>query len=618
MRQLAVLTADVESKLRQSNSDLLSQFLSVRLHSHTHTHSHTRAHTQSTPTTTNKRKKDFSFSATPHRHTTQDKASGRLLLERLQWYQAQVSTATAPPVAAQSRSRSARVGDTLDSINSAMVPPPPRAHQQQQQQQQQLGVDEFVLNEQVLQQRLHKYLDQAGVRKFEAGVLQALDFAVQARLRSVLEALVRARRLRSHRLAGRTGNNRFTALPVRVTSDPGAALRFAERLMRAAEQYRATADEKALRQQQQQQPNNNGKENDTNDNDDDGDDDGDDDDDDDKEGDGGGDEDDDGEDDGEDDADADVDDKKRKRGGAKSKADPKGKRAKVAGDGAAAAPSEEMTQAEAARQARLERLKAQEEQRRQQASMDSAAAVALGNVGGAGASSVTGPSKEELQQKLKEREEIRDKIKKRLVELNFKESDRALLLKLRSLKAGPMEPPQVQQLRTLELRWEAFKKLSESASAFAKDIENIQQLLTGNTHQQQAESEAEHNASRLSELQSIVNQGTAPTAPVALPTPASVPEPPQPAAKRRRKPAAGDDEYAQPKAEPAVATRAAAAKPLYSVEPEAERPLEERLAAYVTPLITLDDCQLLRNTDIPSHVFDRFEIAQLKQSGARS
>jgi hypothetical protein len=29
MRQLAVLTADVESKLRQSNSDLLSQFLNV-------------------------------------------------------------------------------------------------------------------------------------------------------------------------------------------------------------------------------------------------------------------------------------------------------------------------------------------------------------------------------------------------------------------------------------------------------------------------------------------------------------------------------------------------------------------------------------------------------------
>jgi hypothetical protein len=287
-------------------------------------------------------------------------------------------------------------------------------HQQQQQQHQAQPIDEFVLNEAVLQQRMHRYLDQSGVRKFQAGILRVMDYAVQARLRAVLEALVRARHLRSRRLAGRSADGSFTTLPLRVTSDPGAALRYAERLMLAAEKYRAEADRRALRELKQQQraakkaaANNNSSSNNNNNN---GDGDGDEseefdddeeesdesdvvisnEDDDESE------EEEDDDDDDDDDPDADVDDKtkKRKRNAAAVKRGPgrKGKRAK-AGAEAAGGGTEEMTQAEAARRSRLDKLKALEEkerldklkahedEQRDDANKNSAVSFALGNVG---------------------------------------------------------------------------------------------------------------------------------------------------------------------------------------------------------------------------------------------
>jgi hypothetical protein len=508
--------------------------------------------------------------------------------------------------------------------------------------------DEFVLNDSVLQQRMHRYLDQSGVRKFQAGILRVMDYAVQARLRSVLEALVRARHLRSRRLAGRSADGSFTTLPLRVTSDPGAALRYAERLMRAAEMYRAAADRRALREQKRvkkaaAESNNNGdgdgdedeseefdddeEESDESDvvisnEDDDEEDEQDDDDDDD------------------DDPDADVDDKskKRKRGAAAVKRGParKGKRAKAGAAAAGASgPSDEMTQAEAARQARLDRLKALEEQQRERASMDSAASVALNNVG-------VVKDKDELQRKLKEREDTRDKLKKRLGELNFKESERALLLKLRGQKSGQMEASEVAQLRMLEVRWEAFKKLSEMVSAFAKEIENLNQQINADPEaerQRLLESEAEHLASRVAEQAAMV--GGVPVAPVtasASTTASSTAAEPAQSKRRRRggvKDEDDDDDYdegaaaggggggggggSELKIEPTTArTAAKAGLAFYNVEPEPELPLAERLAtpAYTTPQVTLDDCQMLRNTEIPSHVFDRFEIAQLKQRAA--
>jgi hypothetical protein len=542
-------------------------------------------------------------------------------------------------------------------ITSSTVPPPPpplsqqhqqvyqQQHQQQQQQQvvAQQGVDEFLLNDSVLQQRMHKFLDQSGVRKFQAGILRVLDYAVQARLRGVLEALVRARQLRSRRLAARGADGSFTSLPLRVTSDPGAALRYAERLMRSAEMLRAAADRRALRDQKRNKRNAENaatgdggggdddeseeeesdidEESDESDvvisNEDDDEDDDDDDDD--------------------DDPDADVDDKtkKRKRGAAAVKRGPgrKGKRSKVVTNDGAAGPSDEMTQAEAARQARLDRLKALEEQQRERASMDSAASVALNNVGVA-------KDKDELARKLKEREVTRDTLKKRLGELNFKESERALLLKLRGQKAGQMEKSEVAQLRLIEVRWEAFKKLSEMLSVFAKEIENLNQQLNADPEaerQRLLESEAEHLASRVAEQAAMVG-GVPPPVPIVSTAAATTATEPAPS-KRRRKASKNDDDDdddddydarggdnngggggggagSDLKIEPTTArTAAKAGLAFYNVEPEVELPLVERLAtpAYTTPLVTLDDCQMLRNTEIPSHVFDRFEIAQLKQ-----
>jgi hypothetical protein len=183
-------------------------------------------------------------------------------------------------------------------------------------------------------------------------------------------------------------------------------------------------------------------------------------------------------------------------------------------------------------------------------------------------------------------------------------------------------------------------------SAFAKEIENLNQQLNADPEaerQRLLESEAEHLASRVAEQAAMV--GSVPAAPVtasassgsaaaaAATTAAAVPA----ASKRRRRAGAkndddddDDDDYdegagtggsGEPKIEPTTArTAAKAGLAFVHVEPEPEQSLAQRLATpeYTTPQVTLDDCQMLRNSEIPSHVFDRFEIAQLKRRAAEN
>ena len=44
---------------------------------------------------------------------------------------------------------------------------------------------------------------------------------------------------------------------------------------------------------------------------------------------------------------------------------------------------------------------------------------------------------------------------------------------------------------------------------------------------------------------------------------------------------------------------------------EAAEPVQFTVPAYVTPIVTMDDCQALRS-EIGSHIFDRLELAKLQ------
>lgn len=278
-----------------------------------------------------------------------------------------------------------------------------------------------VLNQHVLMPRIKAHLRRLRIENFSIQCLGYVDLAVQQYLRTLLEVLVRVKRLRTLDLVGLTHNGQRTSLPIRVTSDPGARLRLIERLARAEEdkqkrlddaELQATleAEERAKRQEQEEN-------------------------------------------------------EKKTKGKGKRKRDDK-----EAEDAESAM--------EMGKRIRMEQAREAEEARRAAATQDSAAALALGNVGSRSSNAADG-----LSQALEKRRAAVNKLQERLEQQNFGQTDDQRLNELRS-RAGRLNPAEHDEMKQLAFRWDAVKKLTEHIAIFNKQIVQLQTQLAHSTQMQ--------------------------------------------------------------------------------------------------------------------------------------